>query len=84
MNFIAFCMVYGFVKWCCAQINRHILLKPMILSEDEAFFMWICEFELSLKASNPDHRDKQIKELTKIFEFNILSEEIKISSNKNV
>ena len=54
-------------------MNRHKLLKPMILSEDVAFFMWIFEFELYLKANNLDHRDKQIKELIKIFEFNILS-----------
>ena len=73
MNFIAFWMVYWFVRWCCTQMNRHKLLKPMILSEDVAFFMWIFEFELYLKANNLDHRDKQIKELIKIFEFNILS-----------
>ena len=56
----------------------------MILSEDVAFFMWIFEFELYLKANNLDHRDKQIKELIKIFEFNILSGEMKNSSNKVV
>jgi hypothetical protein len=81
MKIIAFWMVYWFVRWCCTQMNRHILLKPMILSEDVEFFMWIFEFELSLKANNLDHRDKQIKELIKIFEFNILSEEMKNSSN---
>jgi hypothetical protein len=84
MNFIAFCVVYWFVKWCCAQINRQTLLKPMILSEDEAFIMWNYDFELSLKAINPEYRDKQIKELIKIFEFNILSEEMKNSSNRVV
>ena len=46
-------------------MNRLILIKNMILSDDVAFFMWICEFELYLKASNLDNRYEQAKELRK-------------------
>ena len=60
---IEFWMVYWVIKLCCTQMNRLKVSKNIIFSDDVAFIMWSCEFQMKLKASNLDNRDEQAKEL---------------------